>query len=489
MSPALVFIEQNAAGIGKSDRRALRSHVMRGKNAGRPRPSTRKQTNNVPIKRQLKIPRRVFWNDFCLTSFPQELDPDSTRLMHRCMAHPSPYRHPSLYPEASLTCLLPPGFLDISDTLFPPQFCYKFDILKSIWVNCILVDEAYFHSTLAVSASYVDFFERKPTTSSKTLHHICQAYSLVNLKLSGPHAISDSAIAAVVTLAIYQQIHQQHSTGLVHLKGLHLMIELRGGIARLMKENRPLALKPLRLDIELAMQNGSPTIFDSRDVPVTTVLCDSTTVKEQLSACTPGLPRIMLDLIVFAGILNDRVKNGRSKLNPLDYTETLISLLYRLLEGEPFSQPLLASEGLYDDAARLAMLAFMTGLLPNYCSDNFSSSLLCTRLVEAVRELHSTQAEVRAGDVSLLLWILFMSGISVLKVNDHSWLLFAIAETCDRADLRDWATVHHHLSGFPWIYTLHDAPARCVWEEVHRVKLEDCGNAISPPEESTQRGL
>ncbi|KAF5500262.1 hypothetical protein CGCS363_v006601 [Colletotrichum siamense] len=391
MSHALVFIEQNAAGIGKSDRRTLRSYVMRGKNAGRPRPSTRRQASGVPVKR----------------------------------------------------------FLDISDTLFPPQFCYKFDILKSIWVNCILVDEAYFHSTLAVSASYVDFFERKPTTSSKTLHHICQAYSLVNLKLSGPHAISDSAIAAVVTLAIYQQIHQQHTTGLVHLKGLHQMIGLRGGIARLMKENRPLALKPLRLDVELAMHNGSPTMFNSHEVPVTTVLCPSSTVAAQLSACPPGLPRIMLDLIVFASILNNRVKSGRSKLDPLDYTETLISLLYRLLEGEPLRQPLLASEGLHGDAAHLAMLAFMTGLLPNYCRENFGSSLLCTRLGYAVRKLHSKHVDAQTGDVSLPLWILFMSGISVLKANDHSWLLLAIAKTCDRANLRDWAAVHHHLSAFP----------------------------------------
>lgn len=34
------------------------------------------------------------------------------------------------------------GFFDISDTLFPPQFCTKFDIIKSIWVNCILEDES-----------------------------------------------------------------------------------------------------------------------------------------------------------------------------------------------------------------------------------------------------------------------------------------------------------------------------------------------------------
>lgn len=103
-----------------------------------------------------------------------------------------------------------------------------------------------FHSTLAISGSYVDFFERKPGISSKTLYHISKAYALVNLKLSSPNSVSDSAIAAVITLTIYQQVHCQHSTGLIHLKGLHRMIQLRGGITALMKENRTLALKALR---------------------------------------------------------------------------------------------------------------------------------------------------------------------------------------------------------------------------------------------------
>lgn len=103
-----------------------------------------------------------------------------------------------------------------------------------------------FHSTLAISASYVDFFQRKPAISAKTLHHISKAYGLVNIKLSGPFSISDSSIAAVVSLAIYQQVHHQPATGLVHLHGLCRMIQLRGGISRLMQENRALALKPLR---------------------------------------------------------------------------------------------------------------------------------------------------------------------------------------------------------------------------------------------------
>ena len=109
-----------------------------------------------------------------------------------------------------------------------------------------------FHSTLAISASYVNFFERRPGISSKTLYHISQAYALVNLKLSGPESVSDSAIAAVITLAIYQQIHNLYSTGLIHLNGLHRMIQLRGGIGRLMKENRALALKALRYVYVLA---------------------------------------------------------------------------------------------------------------------------------------------------------------------------------------------------------------------------------------------
>lgn len=88
--------------------------------------------------------------------------------------------------------------------------------------------------------------------SPKTLHHIAKAYELVNVKLSGPNSVSDSAIAAVVALTMYQQVHNQHSAGLVHLHGLFQMIQLRGGILRLLKENRALALKALRCVLRLA---------------------------------------------------------------------------------------------------------------------------------------------------------------------------------------------------------------------------------------------
>ncbi|MCJ1269498.1 hypothetical protein MMC22_009390 [Lobaria immixta] len=338
-------------------------------------------------------------------------------------------------------------------------------MVKSIWVNYVLADEAYFHCTLAISASYVDFLERKPGISSKTLYHISQAYALVNLKLSGPESISDSAIAAVVTLAIYQQIHDLHSTGLIHLNGLYRMIQLRGGIARLMKENRALALKPLRLDVELALQTGLPPLFRSDAVvPANGVSGDSRVIQEQFLSTASRLSRIMLQVVNFASLLNGREREGQMKLDALSYTETLVSLLYRLLEVAPLGQPRSMSGGLYDDVAHLAMLAFMTTLLPEY-SHNYSSHLLSDRLESAIQDLHVTSLDTQDSGFSLLLWTLFIGGVSVLKYKDHRYL---ILETCKRLNLHDWPAVHRRLCGFPWIHTLHDAPGRCLWEDAQR---------------------
>lgn len=72
------------------------------------------------------------------------------------------------------------------------------------------------------------------------------AYSLVNEKLSGPGATSDRAIAVVTALAIYQRLHHQQSTGMIHFDGLYRMIQLRGGITKLAAEHRSLAQKPWR---------------------------------------------------------------------------------------------------------------------------------------------------------------------------------------------------------------------------------------------------
>lgn len=114
-----------------------------------------------------------------------------------------------------------------------------------------------------------------------------------------------------------------------------------------MQENRPQALKPLRyarrawelsvfnallspqilirLDVGLAIQNGKPTLFRRDAGLVHSILCDPV-----ISSDHPWMPPAMLDLSSFSGLLNEVERMQVLKLDPLDYTESLLSLLYRL---------------------------------------------------------------------------------------------------------------------------------------------------------------
>jgi hypothetical protein len=114
------------------------------------------------------------------------------------------------------------------------------------------------------------------------------------------------------------------------------------------------------------------------------------------------------------------------------------------------------------------MLAFMTTLLPEYNRDN-SSHLLSDPLESTILELFVTFPDIQDSGFSLLLWALFIGGISVLKHKDHRWM---ILKTCERLNLRDWLAVHRQLCGFPWIHTLHNVPGRRVWEDSQRTNFE-----------------
>lgn len=82
----LLFIEQTPSGLGSTERRAVRSHVMKGKNAGRPRPTykQRRDVTHPSHKGDFSIPEVVIWHSFSLTAFPERMDPVSVKLMHRC---------------------------------------------------------------------------------------------------------------------------------------------------------------------------------------------------------------------------------------------------------------------------------------------------------------------------------------------------------------------------------------------------------------------
>lgn len=163
----------------------------------------------------------------------------------------------------------------------------------------------------------------------------------------------------------------------------------------------------------------------------------------------------MLDLVVFATILNDC--SDATKVSPWDYTETTTSLIYRLLDEELSCQ----ARGDQDDLARLAMLAFMTTFLPQYCRNNFSCTPLGSRLLVAI---HLSETRALEDELPLLLWAIFMGSMSVLKGHDDGWWLGAIRNISQRLGLLEWPSVRDQLTVFPWIHSLHDHPGRSLWE-------------------------
>ena len=215
-----------------------------------------------------------------------------------------------------------------------------------------------------------------------------------------------------------------------------------------------------RLDVELALQTGLTPLFRCDTLArVDGVSDDSDFPENQLPSTSSKLLRLMLSVISFASLLNHR--EGRTKLDPLTYTETLVSLLYRLIEFAPLGQPRAMLGGLHEDVVHLAMLAFMTTLLPKYVHED-SNRLLSDHLECAIRDFYDMSADAQDSELLLLLWTLFIGRVAILKCND---LQRMILKTCERLRLYDWLAVRHQLCVFPWIHTLHDTPGQRLWEE------------------------
>lgn len=238
-----------------------------------------------------------------------------------------------------------------------------------------------------------------------------------------------------------------------------------------------------RVDVELALQTGSPTLFSSKAVP-DAVAADSP-FAAHISDKFPGystaataISDIMIDILGFARLLNYKENKSKSKLDPLTFMEILLSLLYRLMEMSPFGH--LKAEyactmvSVDDEIAHLGMLAFMTTFLPEYGRghDRCSYPLLHKHLERAIGDIVfiDSVSEVNNSTPSLLLWTLFMADITVWKNQERTEHLSLIMEISRRLGLRDWAAVRQELCMLPWIHVVHDAPGYKLWQDVERVR-------------------
>lgn len=230
----------------------------------------------------------------------------------------------------------------------------------------------------------------------------------------------------------------------------------------------------IRVDAELALQNGSSIVFGSKALRNALSPRSETfkAIKEQIpNAAAPAKsPHFMLEVVCFSRVLNTIGQKGSPRLDPLGFMEIMIWIFYHLLEASRLGQ-LRSSipEGQLEEVANLSMLAFMTTLLPEYgrAPDHSSYPLLCRRLKSAIQDLHSTCTleENREESWLMLLWAMFMGSITVITGSELLELSPWILQASSRLQLYTWPAVHDKLCQFPWIRTLHDSPGLALWKD------------------------
>ncbi|KAK7188040.1 hypothetical protein PSPO01_05734 [Paraphaeosphaeria sporulosa] len=451
--------------IGPKERRLIRSHVMHGKNAGRPRPDRRKKRDAAT--QQLASQHDAAHKDNRMVSQLRIQDLHRSGLFDRLICNDLAFAEIPRQSTKSIEHLR--QWISILDRrLYPPEFCSKLDFMDYVWLQYVFYDEGYMHGVLAIKSSFREYLEMQAEASPDVLEHLSKAYKLTRRRLAGPEAISDKAIAGVTILAIYQLVHGNVDIGLLHFDGLYHMVRLRGGLAKLMEHNRALAQKPWRIDLEFALQSGLPMRFAGSETPISANKGMNPRVisPTYTKLCGFGmdieLVCLLSDTTAFTNSLN--TIDELSRLDPLDFSEQAFQLIHRLidfapLQGERLSHPL-------DDLLQLTLLAMMTTALPNYTSDELRYALLAKQLKRAILRYVATTDT----DGELLLWAIFIGRVSILHCDQDDWIAPIFSRVSQQAQIHEWPQIRRILAQYCWIHTLHNTVGIRIWGTLSKMK-------------------
>ncbi|KAF2493962.1 hypothetical protein BU16DRAFT_562918 [Lophium mytilinum] len=466
------FIDSNAS-IDRATRRRIRSHVAMGKNVGRKivrpsrikaferRPETSKAIIHIPkisehtydlecTKDMVPGTPKLIGDWLSVLSFPEQ-PPGSKHLVQRAFSFISAPRH---VPELS----------DAIDSTGA----------SAMWVQFMFLDEACFHCAVAVSTIALNNLVTKQEEPAEALRHLSCTFRLVNERLSGKDTVSNTTIAVVLLLTQYERIQNRYCQGLVHLEGLHRMVELRGGICKLTRDAPGIAKKIFSAELEYALFLGSATRFSIEDIiPTSTAVVGlASSFKHQDSGrhhpnvldtklfkqLSTELQDLLVDMVYLAQLLNDASDGCRSALNSQIFHDTLILLGYRLVRIRPLGGPRSTSPLI--NIVHLGLALFLMTLLRRLDRRIVEIPLLSQLAHSAAKE----ELEDEEESHELLLWVLFIGGVSVFKQIDDAWLDPKIVRTRDALSLHTWDDVRRTLIKFPWVGAVHDNPGQLLYK-------------------------
>ncbi len=184
---------------------------------------------------------------------------------------------------------------------------------------------------------------------------------------------------------------------------------------------------------------------------------------QQFQIYESTLQQVFVDLMSVSRLLN--YNPAFFRFEPFAYQEVLLSVCYRLLHHQPLADNELGNwdgrEPHYQQLCHLGFLALMTTLLFRYKAfKRLSYPLLAERLRRTVDEVSSN----RPANDPMLLWFLFVGGISVfIDADTRKWLSPHIKKCLSGLGIDDWPAARKQIRKFPWIdiiRRLHFNPGR-----------------------------
>ncbi|KAF7853358.1 uncharacterized protein EAF02_012012 [Botrytis sinoallii] len=462
----------NNATVNDAVRKRIRSHVALGRNAGKKlvRPSKMRPTGMKRVA-----------TSACINLSSTQIDSENTTFgIERQVGDNIPCLS---FPDHSLKDkqIVQRTFSFISSIGYPAELSKAFiktRISTSIFVQFMLLDEACLHCGVAVSVTALNNIVLNQEDPKIAMHHLSLAFRLVNEKLSGNEAASDTTIAVVLTMSHYYRLQGQFSQGLVHLQGLERMVKMRGGISNLKKKQYTLAQKIFRADLEYSLHSGTCTRYTVQDIESNDTFCTSESrnldfyKNKAMSCALVSLPLstdllvLLVDIISFTLLLNDAVVGRASPLGGHKLHSTLLFLGYRLLSIYPLGD--CRPKNPLENAIHLGLASFISTFMRGLDGKVPVNPLLASLLRSSTHELSKSRFE----SPEALLWLLLMGKASIFESLDDTWLASDIRHTMQVLNLQGHTDVQRKLESFPWVYALHDKEVISLLQSIGRSRSE-----------------
>jgi hypothetical protein len=357
---------------------------------------------------------------------------------------------------------------------------------QSLWLEPILSDVACFHFTMFISKMYIDYLEGHTGNTQNALAHHTKALNALQRRLSAGNmdiSTSDSTVLTVVGLTTAALAFGDVDIAQKHMRGLHKMVTLRGGISTFSNDKRlqtklcrqvlnliycgKFLLMKSSVDLGVSLSTGSEPLFFSEELSWSSYLPPQAPKKTQttyeassdllnfLASLDARLRLVWDDLKTYSQSAN-MAAHGGLDMDTLLYQEVMVSAHYRLIR-------LRFELGTINKTICLALLAFASSVF-------LQGGGVWIRHEHLYRQLKKSFAVTkdRKDDLppQVKLWLsVFCVAFDAHKPG-RSWLRSGLAELLQTQGLRSWDEVRALLKSVLWVNKIHDAIARDFVEEM-----------------------